>query len=306
MALIIVLSVMSGFEADLQKKILGTNSHGVVMKYTPEMPEYAEVVEKIHQVRGITGATPFILNEVMVSSEGNISGSMIKGIDPNTVGSVTDLPSSLGCTPGKPCQPMEALDDPTKIRVRRLEPLPADAGVRLTLEDDAVSRACFPFAFRLELELRTEPGALAIEARILHKVGAGGEEVSPPLPFSLGLHPYLAVEDPARVRLEGLPPTCLDQAAMAAANTAERLEHLGEGVDLLAEATACVRLVDPLAGRAVTLDTRSPMDRVVVWTDPPRPMVCLEPWTARRGELGLALAAGEQLELNCRYTLVPG
>jgi lipoprotein-releasing system permease protein len=124
MALIIVLSVMSGFEADLQKKILGTNSHGVVMKYTPEMPEYAEVVEKIHQVRGITGATPFILNEVMVSSEGNISGSMIKGIDPNTVGSVTDLPSSLGCTPGKPCQPMEALDDPTKIRARRLEPLP--------------------------------------------------------------------------------------------------------------------------------------------------------------------------------------
>jgi lipoprotein-releasing system permease protein len=124
MALIIVLSVMSGFEADLQKKILGTNSHGVVMKYQLEMPEYAEVMEKINQVRGITGATPFILNEVMVSSEGNISGSMIKGIDPSTVGSVTDLPSSLGCEVGKPCQAMEALEDPTKIRVRRLEPKP--------------------------------------------------------------------------------------------------------------------------------------------------------------------------------------
>ncbi|MCA2982031.1 MAG: ABC transporter permease [Myxococcaceae bacterium] len=122
MALVIVLSVMSGFEADLQKKILGTNSHGVVMKYTPEMPEYAEVVEKIHRVRGITGATPFILNEVMVSSEGNISGSMIKGVDPKTVGSVTDLPASLGCEAGRPCQPMEALEDPTKIRARRLEP----------------------------------------------------------------------------------------------------------------------------------------------------------------------------------------
>jgi lipoprotein-releasing system permease protein len=121
MALIIVLSVMSGFEADLQKKILGTNSHGVVMKYTAEMPEYAEVMEKIHQVKGITGATPFILNEVMVSSEGNISGSMIKGIDPETVGSVTDLPSSLGCEPDQPCQAMEALEDPTKIRAKRLE-----------------------------------------------------------------------------------------------------------------------------------------------------------------------------------------
>lgn len=124
MALIIVLSVMSGFEADLQKKILGTNSHGVVMKYQLEMPEYAEVMEKVHQVKGITGATPFILNEVMVSSEGNISGSMIKGIDPASVGSVTDLPSSLGCEAGKPCQAMEALEDPTKIRARRLEPGP--------------------------------------------------------------------------------------------------------------------------------------------------------------------------------------
>ena len=33
MALIIVLSVMSGFEVDLQKKILGTNAHAVVLKY---------------------------------------------------------------------------------------------------------------------------------------------------------------------------------------------------------------------------------------------------------------------------------
>ncbi|MDP1919708.1 MAG: ABC transporter permease, partial [Myxococcales bacterium] len=118
-------SVMSGFEADLQKKILGTNSHGVVMKYQLEMPEYAEVMEKIHQVRGITGATPFILNEVMVSSEGNISGSMIKGIDPETVGSVTDLRSSLGCEGDTPCQAMEALEDPSKIRVKRLETTPS-------------------------------------------------------------------------------------------------------------------------------------------------------------------------------------
>lgn len=187
-----------------------------------------------------------------------------------------------------------------------LEPLPADAGVRLTLEDDAITRACFPFAFRLEIELRTEPGALAIEARVLNRGEEDGEGGSPPLPFSLGLHPYLAVEDPARVRLEGLPPTCLDQVAMAPARTAARLEHLGEGVDLLAEATASVRLVDPLAGRVVTLDTRAPMDRVVVWTDPPRPMVCLEPWSGPRGALvsgegRLELEPGEQLSLGCRY-----
>lgn len=124
MALIIVLSVMSGFEADLQKKILGTNSHGVVMKFTPDMPEYDEVMEKVLAVQGITGATPFILNEVMVSSEGNISGSMIKGIDPLTVGSVSDLHGSLGCAVDKVCPAMQGLLDPSTIRVKRLEPLP--------------------------------------------------------------------------------------------------------------------------------------------------------------------------------------
>ncbi|MFO0594246.1 MAG: ABC transporter permease [Myxococcaceae bacterium] len=110
MALIIVLSVMSGFEADLQKKILGTNSHGVVMKYSPEMPEYEDVLAKVKDVRGIAGATPFILNEVMISSEGNISGSMIKGIDPKTVGDVTDLPEYL-----LPGGKMEWLIEPKNI-----------------------------------------------------------------------------------------------------------------------------------------------------------------------------------------------
>ena len=38
MALIIVLSVMSGFEVDLQKKILGTNAHVVVLKYGDPRP----------------------------------------------------------------------------------------------------------------------------------------------------------------------------------------------------------------------------------------------------------------------------
>lgn len=118
MALIIVLSVMSGFEADLQKKILGTNAHGVVLKYPQEMPEYAEVMAKVRKVRGITGATPFILNEVMVSSEGNTVGSMIKGIDPRTVGTVTELPEYL-----LPGGELNWLIEPSHITARHPQPM---------------------------------------------------------------------------------------------------------------------------------------------------------------------------------------
>ena len=118
MALIIVLSVMSGFELDLQQKILGTNSHGVVLKYADSMPEYPEVMDKIRTIRGVAGQTPFILNEVMISSEGNISGSMIKGIDPDTIGTVTDLPNYM-----MPGGKLEWLNAPEKILRKRLAPM---------------------------------------------------------------------------------------------------------------------------------------------------------------------------------------
>jgi lipoprotein-releasing system permease protein len=100
MALIIVLSVMSGFEVDLQKKILGTNAHVVVMKYGDPtkdgaMPEYPEVIKKIAGVRGVVGQTPFILGQVMVASEAQADGAIIKGIDPETTGQVTDLPTNI-------------------------------------------------------------------------------------------------------------------------------------------------------------------------------------------------------------------
>jgi len=91
MALTVVLSVMSGFELDLKRKILGTNAHEVVLKYGNDFREYPEVMKKVRGVQGVEGVTPFTLNEVMVSSENNLSGVVLKGIDPETIGTVTDL-----------------------------------------------------------------------------------------------------------------------------------------------------------------------------------------------------------------------
>jgi len=116
MALIIVLSVMSGFEADLQEKILGTNAHVVVQKYDTEFPEWREVMETISAVPGIKGQTPFIYNEVMLAAEGNISGTVIKGVDPETVGSVGDLNRNV-----TPPEAIDFLSHPEKI-LESLEP----------------------------------------------------------------------------------------------------------------------------------------------------------------------------------------
>ena len=109
MALTIVLSVMSGFELDLKRKILGTNAHAVVLKYGSDFSDYAAVEKKVREVRGVLGVTPFTLNEVMISSESNLSGVVLKGIDPRTVGTVTDLGKNV--QEGK----LDWLVDPAKI-----------------------------------------------------------------------------------------------------------------------------------------------------------------------------------------------
>ncbi len=95
-ALTVVLSVMSGFEADLKHKILGHNAHGMVLTYGQgEFDDWRGTREKVLGVKGVVGATPFLYNEVMLSAGQNLTGAILKGIDVDTVGSVTDLPRNV-------------------------------------------------------------------------------------------------------------------------------------------------------------------------------------------------------------------
>lgn len=95
-ALTVVLSVMSGFEADLKKKILGHTAHGMVLSYgQDDFGDWHRVRETVLGVRGVEAATPFLYNEVMLSTGQNLTGAILKGIDVDTIGSVTDLPGSV-------------------------------------------------------------------------------------------------------------------------------------------------------------------------------------------------------------------
>jgi lipoprotein-releasing system permease protein len=94
-ALTVVLSVMSGFEADLKKKILGTNAHALLLKYSSDFSEWKAVLPKVVSVPGVAGASPFILNEVILSQGQTPTGAELKGIDPATAGSVNELPKQV-------------------------------------------------------------------------------------------------------------------------------------------------------------------------------------------------------------------
>jgi lipoprotein-releasing system permease protein len=95
MALIIVLAVMTGFEEDLKEKILGTNAHVVVVRNGAPMEDYRQVMQKLKGFKGVTAATPFIYNQVMLSSGKNVSGVVLRGIDVSTDRLVTGLSKSI-------------------------------------------------------------------------------------------------------------------------------------------------------------------------------------------------------------------
>ncbi len=184
----------------------------------------------------------------------------------------------------------------------QLQPLSDGSGIRLVLESNPQTLEAFPFAFRLSLDYRLEPSALEILATVEHVHDSEGS-----MPFSLGLHPYFAVSSLQATSLVGLPETCLDHHQMTCSSMADQLAKLSEGVDILADPTGdAVRLVDAGTGQTITLELTAPMDLAVVWTEPPRPMVCLEPWTAPRGSLAtgdrrLELESGQAIQLRCRY-----
>ncbi len=87
MALIVVIAVMSGFEADLKDRILGVESHLVVLRHGP-FTEYRSVLEKVDDTAGVVAATPFVYSQVMLRTASGASGAVLRGIDPESAGRV--------------------------------------------------------------------------------------------------------------------------------------------------------------------------------------------------------------------------
>ncbi len=81
MALVVVIAVMSGFEKELKKKILGNTAHIMVMKYGGAIRDYKKLTETISQLDQVTEAAPFILSQAMLTHGRQVNGAGIRGID---------------------------------------------------------------------------------------------------------------------------------------------------------------------------------------------------------------------------------
>ena len=91
MSLIVVLSVMNGFRDDLMSKILGVNSHVLIMNYGGAFKDYEKLGKRVEEVDGVLASTPFIYSQGMINSSGNVSMAVIRGLDPRSVVNVLDI-----------------------------------------------------------------------------------------------------------------------------------------------------------------------------------------------------------------------
>ena len=91
-ALIIVLAVMNGFEADLRTKILGIKSHiELTTDIAGPMKDYEKVRERIAGTEGVVASTPFIYSQAMIRSGNGVTGVIIRGLDTQSAFKVINM-----------------------------------------------------------------------------------------------------------------------------------------------------------------------------------------------------------------------
>ena len=90
-ALIIVLAVMNGFEKDLRDKILGVNSHIVVMEYSGAMRNYRQVMTELETIPGVVASTPFIYSQAMLKNKDATTGIVLRGLSTKNATTVVNI-----------------------------------------------------------------------------------------------------------------------------------------------------------------------------------------------------------------------
>jgi lipoprotein-releasing system permease protein len=79
-ALIIVMSVMNGFRAELFDKIVGLNGHAVVQSYNGRLSNWQQIADQAQKTPGVTSAIPLIEQPLMATANGRFEGVLVRGM----------------------------------------------------------------------------------------------------------------------------------------------------------------------------------------------------------------------------------
>ena len=148
----------------------------------------------------------------------------------------------------------------------------------LTLQDTDKTKIYYPYNFEIKIEVFLKINCLKLKINIQNKSNIE-------MPINFGLHPYFNISDFKNLNFIDNPLNCQDQKNNFLRNTFDELKNINNGIDLLMYTSGRSSFRDNFFKRQVTLIHPSPFDLGVIWSDPPRKMVCLEPWTSPRNSL---------------------
>jgi lipoprotein-releasing system permease protein len=140
-ALVIVLSVMSGFEASLRQRILSLTPQVEIQSYSGAISDYPTIEARANSVPGVAGSDPFIIGQGMASSASGISGVIVRGVEPSNASIITRLRgyvqqgslNALGEPPAASSSTAQAVDGGVALGTTLAEKLKLKTGDLITL-----------------------------------------------------------------------------------------------------------------------------------------------------------------------------
>src|SRR5688572_24536160 len=93
--LIVVLSVMNGFERELRTRILSVTAHAMLMGRTGTISEWREVQQTAEREEGVAAAAPYIEAQALVMNNKRVKGAVVRGVLPEEEARATGLGQRL-------------------------------------------------------------------------------------------------------------------------------------------------------------------------------------------------------------------
>lgn len=84
-ALVIVMSVMNGFRAELFDKIVGLNGHAIIQAYGGRLDNWQQVLKEVKATPGVTRASPLIEQPLLASFNGRVEAILVRGNTPEDI-----------------------------------------------------------------------------------------------------------------------------------------------------------------------------------------------------------------------------
>jgi lipoprotein-releasing system permease protein len=133
-ALIIVMSVMNGFRAEMFDKIVGLNGHAVIQGHDGRISDWREMLVDVRSTKGVTSASPLIEQPLLSTNEGRVEAVLVRGM---LTEDILRNPTLKGKTVAGDLKNLRAGSERIAIGSRLAQKLGAQLGQQITIINPA-------------------------------------------------------------------------------------------------------------------------------------------------------------------------